>query len=97
MQPSSAPDLCDLCVVALGSTWGGEGPINGVGAGVVPDSLATVPVGVTSRFPLGHLLRAEIAPGLSPAVWSLLLLREFYVKEFVEPPHLGLSRGVSAS
>ena len=63
---------------------------------MVPDSLAMVPLGVTSRFPLGHLLRAEIAPGLSPAVWSLLLLREFYIKKLVERHHLGLSRGVSA-
>ena len=39
MQPSSAPDLCDLCVVALGSTWGGGGPINGVGLGWFPTLL----------------------------------------------------------
>ena len=88
-QPGGAPDLCDLC------DCGREGPVNGVGAGVVPHSLATIPVSVMSRFPLGHLLRAEIAAGLSPAVWSLLL-REFYIKDSAEPHHLGLSRGVSA-
>ena len=40
MQPSGATNVCELCVVALGSTGaGGEGPVSGVGAGGFPTLL----------------------------------------------------------